>query len=261
MQPVSAVINTLNEQANLPGCLESLRWADEIVVADMRSEDRTAEIARALGCRVFECERAGYVEPARNFALAQARNSWTLVVDADERASAGLAGWIAANLDQTSAVAFRIPRRNYYRQQWIQCCGWFPDEQLRLFRRERVKYSDRIHRAPAVEGTVENLPQRGEAYLAHYGFDTFEARMDKLNKYSTITAQAMVQEGRRIGGIGLLARTVSSFLTAYFLQNGFRYGTLGAVLACERAFATFLKYAKLWELQNQAATPPRSSAS
>src|SRR5438876_8216512 len=98
MASLSAVVNTFNEEAHLPACLESLRWASEIVVVDMHSEDRTAEIAAAFGCRVFQHERTGYVEPARNFAIQQAKNSWVLVVDADERASPGLASWAAASL-------------------------------------------------------------------------------------------------------------------------------------------------------------------
>jgi len=249
MTQVSVVVNTLNEEANLPGCLESLRWAAEIVVADMRSDDRTVEIARQFGCRVFECERTGYVEPARNFALAQAKHSWALVVDADERVSPGLAAWIRTGLENASAAAFRIPRRNFYKQQWVTCCGWFPDEQLRLFRRERVRYSDRIHRAPTVDGPVVTLPPRGEAYLAHYAFDSWEARVEKDNKYSTIAAQAMAREGRRIGGAGLLVRTAGAFLAAYLFQGGIWCGALGVGLAWERALATFLKYAKLWELQ------------
>src|SRR5439155_26587695 len=151
MARVTAVVNTLNEEAQLPACLESLRWATEIVVVDMHSDDRTREIAAAFGCRVFQHERTGYVEPARNFALQQASHPWALVVDADERVSAALASWIANELDTTDAAAFRIPRRNFYGQRWITCCGWFPDEQLRLFRRELVSYSDRIHRAPTVQ--------------------------------------------------------------------------------------------------------------
>lgn len=249
MTQVSVVVNTLNEEANLPGCLESLRWAAEIVVVDMHSTDRTAEIARQFGCRVFECERAGYVEPARNFALAQTTNAWVLVVDADERVSSGLAAWIATGLEDTPAAAFRIPRRNFYRQQWITCCGWFPDDQLRLFRRERARYSERIHRAPMVEGPTVTLPLRGEAFLMHHAFDSWEERFEKDNRYSTIAAEAMAREGRRIGAASLLARTLGSFLGAYLLQGGFKCGTLGVGLAWERALSTFLKYAKLWELQ------------
>ena len=255
MTPISVVVNTLNEEVHLPGCLESLRWADEIVVVDMHSEDRTAEIAAAFDCRVLQHERMGYVEPARNFAIKQAKHPWVLVVDADERASAGLAAWAATGLDRTPAAAFRIPRRNFYGQRWITCCGWFPDAQLRLFRRELVRYSDRIHRAPEVQGRVVTLPRRGEAYLAHHCFDSWSARVEKDNQYSTISAGAMEREGRRIGAGGLLARTWWSFVAAYFFQGGIFRGTLGVGLAWERAFAVFLKYAKLWELQQKQ--PPR----
>lgn len=251
MTPVSVVINTLNEQEHLPGCLASLKWADEIVVVDMHSEDATPQIAKDFGCRLFQHERTGYVEPARNFALAQARNPWVLVVDADERVSSGLADWLATTLDSTSASGFRIPRRNLYGDRWITCCGWFPDSQLRLFRQDRTRYSDRIHRAPAIDGIILDLPDRGEAYFSHYCFATLESRVNKDNKYAAIAAQTIFEEGRRIGALGLLGRPLAAFLTAFFLQRGIFYGPLGASLAWERAFATFLKYAKLWELQQK----------
>jgi glycosyltransferase involved in cell wall biosynthesis len=254
MTPVSVVINTLNEEAHLPGCLESLRFSDDIVVADMHSEDRTADIATKFGCRVVLCPRADYVEPARNFALAQARHPWALVLDADERVSPGLVAWMAAHLESSAAAAVRIPRRNFYRGEWLTCCGWFPDAQLRLVRPKQVRYSDRIHRAPEVDGNILDLPEMGEAYLSHLVFDTWESRIAKDNRYSTISAQALLQEGRRIGGAGLLGRTAGAFLAAYLLQGGYRRGTLGVALAWERAFATYLKYAKLWELQQ---TPPK----
>jgi glycosyltransferase involved in cell wall biosynthesis len=251
--PVAVVINTLNEEANLPGCLESVRWAAEIIVVDMHSDDATARIAADFGCRVFQHERTGYVEPARNFGLAQATQPWVLVLDADERVSPALKTWMETTLAATTAAAFRIPRRNYYDGRWITCCGWFPDDQLRLFRRGVAQYSDRIHRAPKIEGLVADLPQNGDACLEHYGFSTLTARLDKDNLYSDITAQAMIKEGRRVSVFGVLARPVAAFCTAYFLQGGFRFGAFGAVLAWERAFATFSKYAKLWERQQKRA--------
>jgi len=252
MTSLSVIVNTRNEEAHLPGCLESVRWAGDIVVVDMQSEDRTAEIAAQFGCRVFSFDRAGYVEPARNFALSKAKHSWTLVLDADERVSPGLVSWIDANLASTAAAAVRIPRRNFYGAYWVTCCGWFPDEQLRLFRREQVRYSDRIHRAPEVQGQTISLPARGEAYLVHEVFNDWESRVAKDNKYSSIAAEAMAREGRRIGAAGLFGRTVFAFLRAYLLQGGFRAGTLGMALAWERAFATSVKYTKLWEIQRRA---------
>lgn len=255
MTGVSVIVNTFNEEANLPGCLASVRGADDIVVVDMHSEDRTAEIAQKAGARLFAFERMGFVEPARNFALSKAKNPWALVLDADERVSPGLASWIETNLNETKASAFRIPRRNFYGDRWLTCCGWFPDEQLRLFRRERVRYSDRIHRAPEVDGEIVSMPVHGDAYLEHHVFDTWQSRIAKDNKYSSLAADAMAREGRRISAMGLLTRPAAEFLRAYFMQGGFRCGALGVALAWERAFATSLKYTKLWELQQTPGKP------
>jgi len=251
MAKISVVINTLNEEAHLPDCLASISWADEIIVVDMHSTDRTAAIAQAAGAKVFQHERADYAEPARNFALAQAIHPWILVLDADERISPGLADFLKTRLDTATATAFRIPRRNYYGDRWITCCGWFPDEQLRLFRRGKAKYSGRIHRAPEIDGSVENLSSRGSAFLIHRAFNTLESRLEKDNKYSSIAAATLAEEGRKVGTLGLLARVCWTFITAYIFQGGFRFGTLGVVLACERAQAIFLKYGKLWERRRQ----------
>jgi glycosyltransferase involved in cell wall biosynthesis len=251
MIPITVVINTLNEAANLPGCLESVRGVAEIIVVDMHSDDATAKIAADFGCRVFQHERMGYVEPARNFALAQATQPWVLVLDADERVSPALKKWLESDLPNATAAAFRIPRRNYYGDRWITCCGWFPDDQLRLFRRDAAQYSDRIHRAPKIDGEIAALPRNGDACLEHFGFNTIRARLDKQNMYSEITAKAVADEGRQVGAFGVVFRPLAAFCSAYFLQGGFRFGAFGAVLAWERAFATFSKYAKLWEIRNR----------
>src|SRR5690242_20524725 len=120
MAALSVIINTLNEEANLPDCLESVRWCEDIVVVDMHSEDNTVAIAESFGCRVFQHDRTGYVEPARNFAVCKAQHEWVLVLDADERASSAMSEWSqalpAANCPDSKADAFLIPRRNYYGQ-------------------------------------------------------------------------------------------------------------------------------------------------
>ena len=174
-------------------------------------------------------------------------------LDADERVSLQLAEWIrVGKLDQTSAAAFRLPRRNYYGDStWMTCCGWFPDEQIRLYRKSKVHYSDRIHRAPDIDGRVEALPLFGEAYLAHLSFPNLTARMEKMNLYSTISAEAMLADGKRIGSFGMVARTLFAFVQAYLLQKGFCFGALGVFLALERSFFAYLKCAKLWELQHK----------
>lgn len=252
MKNVSAIINTRNEDQHLPDCLRSLKGVTEIVVVDMHSEDRTRDIAEEFGCRVFLHEQMGYVEPARNFAISQARSEWVLVVDADERVSPGLLQWMEATLEKTSAAAFRLPRRNHYGTEWLRHCGWFPDAQLRLFRRDLAKYSNRIHRAPTIDGRIEDLPADSDAYLTHQCFETLESRFDKDNHYSSIAAAALASEGRTVGACGILGRTIGAVARAYFLQSGWRGGSMGAVLALGRGVETYSKYAKLWEANKRS---------
>jgi len=252
MRPVSAIVNTLNEEQRLQDCLESLRWADEIVLVDMHSEDQTRAIAETFGCRVLLHKRTGYVEPARKFAVDSALHDWVLVVDADERVSSGLADWIRNQPDSPAANGFRLPRRNFYGDRWMKCCGWFPDAQLRFYHRQHASYSNRIHRGLTIEGKIETIPAYGEAYLSHMCFDSLEDRFGKLNSYSGISAKGLASEGRRIGAMALIGRTFLAFARAYFLQQGWRAGGVGAVLALERGMDTFLKYAKIWECARQS---------
>ncbi len=259
MKGISVIVNTLNEERHLPDCLQSLKWAQEIIVVDMHSEDRTREIAESFGCRFFLHERKGYVEPARNFAIQQARCDWVLVVDADERVSEGLSKWLISELATTTASAFRIPRRNHYGDLWMRHCGWFPDSQLRLFSRDKATYSDRIHRAPAIEGQIADLAASGEAYLTHRCFDNLESRFAKDNQYSTIAAMALSKEGRAVGALGILGRTIAATARAFFIQGGWRGGSLGVVLALERGTEAYFKYAKLWEANRMVVKPIPSS--
>ena len=247
MKGISVIVNTLNEERHLPECLQSLRWAQEIIVVDMHSEDRTRGIAESFGCRFFLHERKGYVEPARNFAIQQARYDWVLVVDADERVSYGLSKWLISELTTTTASAFRIPRRNHYGELWMRHCGWFPDAQLRLFKRDKATYSDRIHRAPIIQGQVLDLPLHDEAYLNHRCFETLESRFAKDNHYSSIAAAALSSEGKKVGAFGILGRTIAAVARAFFIQGGWRGGSLGVVLSLERGLEAYFKYAKLWE--------------
>lgn len=253
MRRVSAIVNTLNEEYRLRDCLESLRWADEIVLVDMHSEDQTRQIAKSFGCRVLLHERLGHVEPARQFSVDAAEHDWVLVVDPDERVSLGLADWIRNQPDSPDANGFRIPRRNHYGVNWMQCCGWFPDAQLRLYHRQHASYSDRMHRGLTIEGKVGTLPENGEAYLNHMCFDSLEDRFGSINRYSSIAAKGLAKEGRHVGAMGLIGRTFFTFARAYFLQKGWRAGGVGAVLALERSVDTYFKYAKVWEFAQQAS--------
>ncbi len=248
--PLSVVINTLNEEANIAACVASVRWAQQIIVVDMMSEDQTASIAEGLGCEVFTHPRSGYVEPAREFAVSKARNNWVLILDADERCSEGLAAWIQANLASARFCGVSIPRRNHIRNQWVKCCGWYPDSQLRLLNRKSAVFSREIHKAPVVGGAVLKLESGGPAYLLHFAVASMGDRLHKLVRYSEISARFLSEKGKKGSAPMILVRVLWSFVSSYFLRGGIFNGGLGLVLSMERANATFMKYAIFWDAES-----------
>jgi glycosyltransferase involved in cell wall biosynthesis len=251
MPKVSVIINTLNEEEQIKGCVESVRWADQIVVVDMFSDDSTAQIAAKLGCEVHSHKREGYVEPARAFAVSKALHPWVLILDADERCSDALSRWIQSELSSQKSSAFRIPRRNYLHKSWLKCCGWYPDSQLRLLLKDKATFSNIIHRAPQIEGDVFDIPSGGELCLHHLAVPSLNNRFEKLVRYGQIAADSLAGRGKTISGAGLFLRVFWSFFSAYFLKAGFLNGTLGVVLSLDRAMATFIKYAFVWESSNR----------
>lgn len=255
MASISVIINTLNEAHNIQSCVESVRWADQIIVVDMMSDDDTAEIASKLGCEVYQHRREGYVEPARHFAVSKARNQWVFILDADERCSKALSDWMQTELSAQGFSAYRIPRRNYLRKTWLKCCGWYPDEQLRLLLKDKATFSTVIHRAPEIEGPILNLPTSGEACLQHHAVPSLKDRFEKLVRYGQIAADAQAERGKSVSGAGVFLRVIWAFCSAYFLKGGIFNGSLGVVLSLERAMSTFIKYAFLWE---QRITGPDS---
>jgi glycosyltransferase involved in cell wall biosynthesis len=247
MIPISVIINTFNEERQIRGCIESVRWADQIVVVDMMSDDSTAEIAGELGCEVYTHKREGYVEPARQFAVSKARHPWVLIIDADERCSDALAKWIQTQLSGQTFSAFRIPRRNYLKETWLKCCGWYPDSQLRLLLKDKATFSTIIHRAPQIRGEIHNLPASGEICLHHYAVPSLRDRFEKLVRYGQIAADGSSDQGKTVSGLGLFLRVAWSFWGSYLLKGGILNGSLGLVLSLERAMSTFIKYTLIWE--------------
>jgi len=258
MIPISVIINTLNEAHHIQGCVESVRWADQIIVVDMMSDDSTAEIAAKLGCEVYSHIREGYVEPARQFAVSKARNSWVLILDADERCSEALSLWIKTALPTQDFSAFRIPRRNYLKQTWLKCCGWYPDEQLRLLLKENAIFSKIIHRAPEIRGEIHTLPANGEVCLHHHAIPSLRDRFEKLVRYGQIAADGLAEQGKTISCVSLFFRVIWSFCGAYFFKGGILNGSLGLVLSLERATSTCIKYTFLWESALPQPVPPKT---
>lgn len=170
---ISVVINTKNAAATLDRCLASVHsWADEIIVMDMKSTDDTVQIAKFFGARTFSHPDVGYVEPARNAALAKARGEWILILDADEEVTPGLAKKIASELVLDSKIdAYFLPRQNIIFDKWVKT-GWWPDHLLRLFRAGHVVWADTLHAVPQAQGTVARLDAKENWSIRHNNYQS-----------------------------------------------------------------------------------------
>ncbi len=248
---VSAVIITRDEAANLPACLESLSWCDEIVVLDSGSSDATPELARAAGARVHISPDWPGFGPQKNRAIGLAGCDWILSIDADERVSPELAREIRQALRAPDApAAFAIPRVSSYCGQLMRHGDWYPDEVLRLFRRGSARFSDDlVHERLLVDGTRARL----RCSLLHHSFRDMHQVLAKLDAYSTAGARAMHARGRRTSVLGALGHGAWTFVRGYVLKRGFLDGRLGLVLALSNAHGAYYRYIKLWLLQREPA--------
>jgi glycosyltransferase involved in cell wall biosynthesis len=244
MEKISAIVIAGTEEKNIAGCLESVRWADEIIVVNSESKDRTVEIARGFTNRVFVRKWEGYASQ-KNFSLQQAMNEWVLSLDADERVSPELRDEIA-NLDFSAADGFYIPRRNYFLNKVIRSCGWGHDFQLRLFRKSRTSLSQRlVHEGFVVDGKLESL--KGE--LIHYTHTSITRTLEKINEYSTLEA-AEKSKRMKMNGAKILIEPVWAFFQHFVIRRGFTDGVHGLMVSIIHAMTKAQTYMKIWEMQN-----------
>lgn len=251
MGKISVVINTLNEEENLPRAIGSVKGvADEIVVVDMHSEDTTREIAKKLGAKVFLHEPTGYVEPARNFALRQAQGEWVFILDADEEASEGLVKKLknVANSSNSSDF-YRLPRLNFIFGKAIKHSRWWPDYNIRFFKKGAVKWSEIIHSVPETHGRGEDLPAKEELAIIHHHYDSLSQYMERMQRYTDIQARFLMKDGYKFTWGDLMRKPVAEFLSRFFAGEGYKDGVHGLVLAILQAFSEVLVLMKVWEAE------------
>jgi (heptosyl)LPS beta-1,4-glucosyltransferase len=251
---ISVVINTLNEEQNLPFALRSVvAWATDIVVVDMHSDDATREIAAAYGARVFLHEPLGFPDPAREFAIAQSRCPWVLILDADELVPKGLYHALCRVVADNRADVVRIPRVNYMFGAAIEYTGWHPfeDKQPRFFRKGALHTTHEIHRflKPVPEARVVSMPYvKGEA-LVHFNYVTISHFIEKLNRYTSIEAAQDLERGRTVSAVGALWLALREWIKRYIIKQGFRDGWRGFYLAALMAFYRIAIAAKIREMR------------
>jgi glycosyltransferase involved in cell wall biosynthesis len=245
---VTATVITLNESANLAAALESVRWADEILVVDAESTDDTVAIARQFTDRVMVRPWPGYIEQ-KNFAASQASHDWIFSLDADERVTPALAAEIRARLLAGPPCAgYRGPRVSRYLGRWIRSTDWYPDYQLRLYDRRRAKWTGRyVHESIQAEGEIGRL----SAELEHHPYRDVSHHLRTIDRYSGLAARQMFEDGRHTGPLRIVLHADAAFLRNYFLRGGFRDGAAGLIVSLLNSYYVAMKFVKLWELARQ----------
>jgi glycosyltransferase involved in cell wall biosynthesis len=243
---VSAIVVCFNEEKNIGRCLESLAWCEEIVVIDSFSTDRTVEICRQFTDRVLQRTWAGYRDQ-KAFAHSQATKDWVILVDSDEQVPAALQKEIreALQKDDGAYAGYAIPRLVFYLKRWWRRGGWYPDYDVRLFRRDRASWGGQDpHEKILVDGRVRRLKNP----LHHFTYRDIADHVERINRFTSISARELQRGGRPAYVLDALFRPAARFFSSYVLKRGFMEGFAGFYVAVTAAVYVFLKYAKLWEL-------------
>lgn len=247
---ISVVINTLNEEAIIERAIKSVAWADEILVCDMYSADKTVQIAKKLGAKVIFHKKETIVEKVRNFAISKARGEWILVLDPDEEVPPGLAEKlqeIAKGIRQINYV--RLPRKNLIFGHFMEHSGWWPDYNIRFFKKGSVKWTDEIHRPPKVSGEGLDLPAEEENAILHHSYRSVSQFITRMDRYTTIQAEQLYEKGYEFRWQDLFEKPLNEFLSRFFALEGYKDGLHGFTLSLLQAFSDLIVYLKLWEMK------------
>ncbi|MHC5039102.1 MAG: glycosyltransferase family 2 protein [Planctomycetota bacterium] len=250
MEKVSAVMIVYNEEKNLRACLDTVTWADEIVVVDSHSQDRTLEIAKDYTDKIFQREYKGHIDKKR-FAVSKATHDWVFSIDADERATPELAREIRSVLEKGGGAfaGFDMPRITWHLGRWIRHGEWYPDRVARFFRKGRMRYEGtEPHDRVILEGPRGHFKGK----LLHYNYRNFAHQIATVQAYSEQAAQALFEQGRHAGWINLLFRPGVKFLKCFLWKRGFLDGWPGFIIAVTSAFYVLAKYTKLYERERLA---------
>ncbi|MBI3592165.1 MAG: glycosyltransferase family 2 protein [Nitrospirae bacterium] len=245
MIPVSVVIVTKNEERNIEEALQSVRDFSEIIIIDDFSADSTVSIAQRYTDSIFQIKWQGYAKQKQT-GIDKASMPWVLILDSDERVTEDLKREIAEAVSSAEITGYYIPRKNFFLGKWIQHSGWWPDHTLRLFRKDSACMEQReVHEKVVVDGKTGHLKNP----LEHYTYREISDYIRKMDTYSTLSARELKQKGIRFKFYYLLVKPSFTFFRMFLLQQGFRDGFYGFVLAALYSFYAFLKYLKLRETE------------
>jgi glycosyltransferase involved in cell wall biosynthesis len=254
---LSVVILTKDEETNIRGCLEGVKWADEIIVVDDMSSDATVSICREYTDKVFIRKLDGF-GAQKQFGIDKASGEWILILDADETLSADLRDDLKRVIAAPASVdGYKIWRKTFYLGKWIEHCGWY-NQNVRLFRRGRGAMDMKcVHESVLVEGSTGEL----KGALLHNSYTTIGQHVDKMLLYTGYEAKMLHEKGVRVEGLGgylsLTVRPLVAFFRKYLLMQGYRDGMRGLLISTFTGLGVFLSYSKLWELQSSGVKDPK----
>lgn len=254
---ITVIIHTKNSESTLEETLKSVQWAHEILVVDMQSTDNTHAIAKKYKARIESVPDYGYVEPARNKALQLATSNWICIVDSDEVIPNSLALFFKDAAQKNKSIdAYWVARKNILFGGWLQCGGWWPDYQLRFFRKGTVTWSNVIHAQPKVSGEALFLPPQEDMAIIHANYPTVESFLERMNRYTThelkhrtTKEKTKKQELQHISADMLVHRWSSELLSRVFVHKGVEGGVRGTGTSLLQAMYELLVVFKLWEKQ------------
>lgn len=249
MRTLSVIILTLNEEKNITECVQSVRWADQILVVDSLSTDGTVRLAQEAGATVLSIPWEGY-GTTKNKALEKATGEWILWLDADERVTAELSDEIRGLLEAERMTydGFDVARRAYFLGKWIRHCGWYPGRVTRLFRKQAGRFTTTaVHETVQVDGATGSLKHD----LIHLTDPDLDRYFLKFNRYTSLAVDDLVRKGIRASVSQLIVKPAFAFFKMYIVRQGWRDGIHGLVLCVVSAGYVFVKYAKLWERELQ----------
>lgn len=255
MNKISVALTAKNEERYIRDSLESVKWADEIVIVDDYSTDRTVEISRAYTKKVFLNDSKGAVNTNKNLAIETATGDWILSLDADEIVTEELKEEILATINSPSPeiLGYNIPRKNYFLGKWIKTCGWYPHYSIRLFKKGTARGPSAIH--DTLEIKEKSKVGFLKSPLIHCAYENLDEYFEKFNRFTSRLAQEEYDQGVRINTMNFplyfFIKPLFWFLLKYFFWRGFCDGFRGLFISFSSALVIFTTYAKLWEKQIQ----------
>jgi len=243
--PVSVYVLTYNNRRTIERCLNSLHWAEELVIVDSFSTDGTYETCQRYTDKIFRREWKGHGNQYQ-YAADLTKNDWIMFVDADEEIPPELAEEIQTELARGARGldGFIVYRRTYYLGRWIRYGGWYPDYEIRLYRRDKGRWEGGLHAKVVLNGEVGSLKNQ---YL-HYTYRDISDQIQTIDKYSRMAAEDLFQSGEKFSLFRLLFHPPFRFIKEYVMKSGFRDGLPGLIIVVSTMYYVFIKYAKLWEL-------------